>query len=679
MKKNITSQRRKVEELLEFAWLELEDYNVNMAVNPLRKKDVREVENPAYHLLRILRDPENFHFTCKYVFNIDILPFQCVILKELWVRKYPMLIGSRGLSKTFLLALYSTMRAALSQGSKVVLVGGAFRQSKQIFEYCENIWNNAPVLRSMVDSMDRTQKPRHDIDRVVMKIGYSTVTGIPIGDGQKIRGLRATHLITDEFDSVPEEIYEVVVSGFAAVSANPVQKVKDEAKKKFLKSIGEWTENMENEARRDFGNQAVLSGTASYEFKHFCKYWKRYKAIIESRGDNHKLMEIFNGEVPANFNWKHYSVMRIPHDLLPAGFMDEQHISRSKATVHSGLFNMEYGAVFITDTEGFFRRSLIESCVTNKDIRLPVSGLVKFSAMLRGQKDSQYVIAIDPASETNNLAIVILEVCPDHRKVVFCWTTNRSKHKDLIKRGLAEEHDYYRYCVRKIRSILASFNIVRIVLDKQGGGVAIEEALQDPKQLMPEESLIWQTVVIGEPKESDMYVGEHILEIFPVSKGDVVSQANHGLKKDMEDKTLLFPYFDPLSIEFAIAEDKAAKRDDVDTLEDCLLEIEELKNELSIIEHSVTGLSGRERWDTPEIKMPGGRKGKLCKDRYSALLMANWAARTLQNTTPTKQEHNSVGGFANLIHLRSKGDALYVGAVPPALKASINYGAVIRR
>ena len=44
----------------------------------------------------------------------------------------------------------------------------------------------------------------------------------------------------------------------------------------------------------------------------------------------------------------------------------------------------------------------------------------------------------------------------------------------------------------------------------------------------------------------------------------------------MEDKVLLFPEFDPIIISMAIEEDKAAKRL-YDTLEDCYLEIEELK------------------------------------------------------------------------------------------------------
>ena len=40
-----------------------------------------------------------------------------------------------------------------------------------------------------------------------------------------------------------------------------------------------------------------------------------------------------------------------------------------------------------------------------------------------------------------------------------------------------------------------------------------------------------------------------------------------------------------------------------------------------------TGVGGRDRWDTPDIKLPNGKKGKLRKDRYSALVIANMLAR----------------------------------------------------
>ena len=124
---------------------------------------------------------------------------------------------------------------------------------------------------------------------------------------------------------------------------------------------------------------------------------KRYRAIVNSSGEESKLKEVFNGEVPQDFDWREYSVMRIPVDKLPDGFMDAGQVGRAKATIHSGIFNMEYGACFTTDSQGFFKRSLIESCCTSptKPISFP-SGEVSFEAMLKGNPKKQYVFGVDP-------------------------------------------------------------------------------------------------------------------------------------------------------------------------------------------------------------------------------------------------------------------------------------------
>ena len=127
------------------------------------------------------------------------------------------------------------------------------------------------------------------------------------------------------------------------------------------------------------------------------------------------------------------------------------------------------------------------------------------------------------------------------------------------------------------------------------------------------------------------------------AKADWLGEANHGLRKDFEDKVLLFPFFDPVSLGSAAAEDKVLKRK-YDTLEDSVMEIEELKDELSMIVMTQTP-AGRDKWDTPEVKLPGGRKSRLRKDRYSALLMANMSSRTIQRT-PVPQPYEATGGFA---------------------------------
>ena len=68
--------------------------------------------------------------------------------------------------------------------------------------------------------------------------------------------------------------------------------------------------------------------------------------------------------------------------------------------------------------------------------------------------------------------------------------------------------------------------------------------------------------------------------------------------------------------------------------------------------------NGRDRWDTPEVVIGTGRKKKLRKDRYSALLMANMAARVLDRS-PTVAQPSFYGGFATGGHSSKKDEKMY--------------------
>ena len=588
-----------------------------------------------------MTNPDYFSFICKQILNIDILPTQALMLKEMWSRKFPMLIASRGFGKSFILSVYSILRALLVPGRKIVIVGAAFRQSKVLFEYMDSVWRNSPLLRDIVGG---SGGPRRDVDMCRLKIGDSQITCLPLGDGSKIRGQRANDIIADEFASIPREIFENVVAGFAAVSASPVENVRRIAAKKKAIELGEVSEE-EEEAHEEGANQIILSGTAYYDFNHFAEYWKKWKSFITSQGDPKKLGEMFGEDgVPDGFDWRQYSIIRVPFELLPEGFMDAAQVARSKATVHSGIYQMEFGACFSTDSNGFFKRSLIESCVASPQnpISLP-SGDIDFQAVLRGNPNARYVYGIDPASEVDNFSIVVMEVHEDHSRVVYCWTTNRSRHKEQVKAGMADESDFYSYCARKIRNLMKVFPCAEIALDAQGGGIAIMEALHDKDKIREGEVPIWPTIDDKKEKDTDGEPGLHIVELIQFAKADWVAEANHGLRKDFEDKTVLFPYFDSATLGLAISDDKIKNRI-YDTLEDCVMEIEELKDELSMIIMSQTP-SGRDKWDTPEVKLPGGRKDRLRKDRYSSLIMANMSARKILRTPP-QQVYDTIGGFA---------------------------------
>jgi hypothetical protein len=318
--------------------------------NPLQYNSRDDVENPHIFLLRTIIQPENFYFTCKHIFNVKLAFFQIVILQQLWRYKYPMLIGARGMSKSFLLALYAMLRATLNQGCKVVIVGSSFRPAKVVFEYCEKIWNNAPVLRDLIGQGSGIH---HNPDKWYLNVGESQITALPMGvGGDKIRGQRANYTIADEFATIPLETFQNVVEGFGAVNLDPVESMYRDAERRAMKKAGAWTERMESEfGKISVGNQTVVSGTANYTFNHFYSYWRKYKAIIESGGDEKRLEEVFHGEIPEKFDYRDYCIIRIPHKLLPQAFMDEKHIARAKATQHIGSHTIEYEACQILDTK----------------------------------------------------------------------------------------------------------------------------------------------------------------------------------------------------------------------------------------------------------------------------------------------------------------------------------------
>ncbi len=669
---------KRKKEFVDNFWLNLGDVTKIQTTNPFILKEEWQQDDPVLFLVDYMRRPENFGFTCKHLLNIQLAPMQLVVLQALWNHSFPMLMAARGGGKSFILGVYALLRAIFDQGSKIIINGAAFRQAKIIFEYAENIWKNSPMLQDIL-SDDKLNKPARAVDLCSFRIGQSKIIAIPTGNGQKIRGLRATCIITDEFRSIDINIFEHVISPFASVTATPVENMIQLGRIQALQQLGHLTDAQVLEQNSQIkSNQNIISGTPGYCFEPFYKYFQRYKGIIQSKGDYRQLEHLFEGDIPASLNHKEFAIVRMPYDIIPPGYMDVSQVEKQKATIHLGIFQAEFGCCFIKDSEGFFRRSLIERCVCGKreaPLVYPSCGEVNFSASLYGSVGKKYVYGIDPASEVDNFSITILELWPEHRRIIFSWTVNRKRHKAKVRKKLVEEHDYYRYCARKIRDLMRVFPTERIMMDKQGGGVAVFEALSDPNSsmLQPGEKPLWETIVQDEPKDSDNYIGEHIIEFFPVSDASVVSDANHGMKKDFEDRCLIFPQFDSLSMALALEDDKSSGRVKIDpndseadklydTLEDCFLEIEDLKNELVIIEHTKTE-KGRDHWDTPKTIDEVGKKGRLRKDRYSSLLMANYGARQYFKSIPKQKEYQCRGGFAHEIreHKGNKKEPLFIG------------------
>jgi hypothetical protein len=219
---------------------------------------------------------------------------------------------------------------------------------------------------------------------------------------------------------------------------------------------------------------------------------------------------------------------------------------------------------------------------------------------------------------------------------------------------------------------MIAFPCVAIGIDTQGGGHALIEGLSDKDKMRPEhaETAILPIIEDKKDKETDKMPGQHIIHPINFASAEWNSEANHTLRKDMQDKFLLFPEFNQLTLAITSRQDEIKfkeLRDKVgetqalksyDTLEDSVMDIEELKMELSTITVSRTP-SGREKFDTPEVKLGTGKKGRMRKDRYSALLIANMIARNSYREIP-KPTYNSVGTVIGEYKI-DKDQPMYVG------------------
>ena len=134
----------------ENAWMGLTKEDLKDVKRPLSNLTDEEKNNFHLHVIKKMRDPEYFHWTVKTLLGVDLLPVQTCVLKELWRRPFPMYIASRGFGKSFLLSVYCLLKCTLIPGTKIVIVGAAFRQSKVIFEYMDTLWKTEPILKSVL-------------------------------------------------------------------------------------------------------------------------------------------------------------------------------------------------------------------------------------------------------------------------------------------------------------------------------------------------------------------------------------------------------------------------------------------------------------------------------------------------------------------------------------------------
>jgi len=510
--------------------------------------------------------------------GVTLDEIQRIIFRDMWFKDYVIIVARRGLGKSFLQALLATLKALLYPGHRVGLIGSSYRQSKVMFREVEALYQQSEIfreatMRAPVKSTDMCEVKF----RPAGKYSGSSILAIPLGnDGSKIRGQRFFTICVDEFAVVPEQVFNLVIRPMAATTHDPMSNVARMKRQKKLIALGLEVEEESNV------NKIVMTSSGFFKVNHMWNRMRHYWKKIES-GDNT------------------YAVHQASYTDLSEGFLNKGNIEEARETMPRALFEMEYCGKMISDSEGFFKASMIEACIANKLDNY-------FSVKLKGNKDSKYVMAIDPARTSDSFAILIFKVSEIITKLVYAVTYTGISSIETV-------HEVFR--------LRDNFDLVRIVMDSQGGGLNIKDLL---------EAGIDNNKPILDLLDKDNYGkdGDLILQLFNPSPS-TNTDANFTALAMLEKNNFLFPG----PPQFGYEE------------EDDLYEyIELLKRQiLSIV--VTQNPNGSLNFNT--------QSAKAKKDLYSCFIMGCWVIKQIAKEREMSTEQEQILSYTGVINNRTGG------------------------
>lgn len=157
-------------------------------------------------------NPQRF---CSEFLGLHLKLFQKIIIWAMMHYDMICFIACRGLGKTYLVALYSTIRCILYPGTKVICASYTFKQGKEIVSKITDDFMQKSSL--LCNEIQRTQVGQNDC-AIYFKDG-SFIKVVVAGEGA--RGARSNVLIIDESRLVPQKIVDTILRPMNASPRQP--------------------------------------------------------------------------------------------------------------------------------------------------------------------------------------------------------------------------------------------------------------------------------------------------------------------------------------------------------------------------------------------------------------------------------------------------------------------------
>lgn len=492
--------------------------------------------------------------------NQDLAPYQRKIIKGNLSHQIVINILSRGMGKTRMMGGIAAIEAMFNPKKKIGFLAPAFRTSKLAFAEFEAIHNESDYLQACVKRISR----QNDTYLAEFHNG-AFIYALPLAADSKvsIRGIRLHTSLLDEYAHVPKDVLDAVITPMLATQRNPMQNVRRiEAEKKLILS----GKLKKEDATKLETNKVLAFSSAYFRYNHMWESIEHYRAMaIDEKKKTGK---------------SKYAVYVFNYLDAPEGFFDASMINHAKDTTPEVIFRMEYLSEFPLDTEGFFKRSLLDSCIS----KYPDSFYLEEKAKGNGL----YFMGIDPARNDDDFAISIIKLVGNEMRLV---------------RVIAYRKLPLPIVANKIRELIKEYKIVMVGMDAGGGGLAVKDLLGDPQTANGPEDIILDL----EDEETIARRGSRILKMINFSSSWIAG-ANYELKAAFEHKRLMLPDMHAGDV-FVKPE-----RNEDDVTDNMIADYLEGINQIVSIELTMTK-SGILHFDT--------HKQKTKKDLYTSILICH--------------------------------------------------------
>ena len=556
----------------------------------------------------------NIGFTTELISGIKLAPYQEIVIKGMLNRNFSMNVWGRGAGKSFIASVYCFLQCIFEPNTKILIAGPTFRTARFIFNYLEKIVDSTGA--ELLAQAFGVKAKRND--QFEWQINGGSITAIPL-NGEKIRGFRANVLLLDEYLLLPEEIIKTVLMPFLVAPQNMKERMEiRELEDKLIKAG-----SMREEERMVFPNTAkmIALSSASYTFENL---YKTYKDWVE------KIYSSEMGEAT-------YFVSQLGYEALPKEMVDKTIIEEAQyGGVSDSTFQREYCAQFTDGSDSYFSAKKMYDC-TISDGQSPTT-------LIRGDSDKKYVLAMDPNMDDSPSA--------DYFAMAVLELDEESKQSTLVHSyaGLGNISNHVKY----FYYLLNNFNIQLVLSDNAGADTFLGASNQSDlfvKNNFEVKRLEFNSMLDGVDymRELKRLKNQHNLQdkkIFftQAFTSDFIRRCNEQLQYCIDYKKIWFASRTSAN-ERAFNTASAARinmelvnEDSItDLIENQDILIYQTKKQCALIQVATTS-KGTLSFDLPYHLKRSSSATRARKDNYTALMLANWAAKCYYDMQSIKEE-----------------------------------------